>query len=109
MSTFPGAASEVSLVIEVACDHCGRKPGVGSSVFIEMARWLGDKPTEEERVRPPWFLCVPCWFEGLHPNKVQPMRIVEPVAGPVVLAAPAPEMQRRSPSGDATKSGAGQV
>lgn len=70
--------AESSLVIEVRCADCGKRPlerGRGSA-FMEM------KAGPDGVI---WHLCLRCWLEGLYPNRLK----VADTNGVVVVEPPA--------------------
>lgn len=65
--------ADTPLTITPTCDHCEQGPHAPNGVMLEMAPGPDGIP---------WYLCPKCWFEGLHPNSMRTLGIVEGSAKP---------------------------
>lgn len=78
---------DVSLSIEVHCEHCGVDSGKNISTIQDGVRvWVPpiflamrgkEKGRERKECDDDWYLCLRCWVEGARP-KASATAIVEP-------------------------------
>jgi hypothetical protein len=77
-SAPPAQPAEAILSVIVHCESCGIDSGKRRQVQ-DSAKGRHDLPPIFLMMAPgrdgvPWFLCLWCWFEGLHPNDPRPTR-----------------------------------
>jgi len=78
------------------CETCKKSPArYQAMILLEM------KPGPDGK---PWYLCVPCWFEGLHPNSPRGLGSTD-ASQPAPEPAPEPVRSPRRARAKATSQG----